>query len=198
VPTQTSRALATGEIDEINYVVPVTDAFGQANQGATTAEALSVGFRISELSRDAKRRFSITLAVAFGCPYAGEVSEGRLAEVVTRAAELAPDELALANTIGCAVPTQVRRRIRQTYKTWHGRLRMHFHETRRTRVANVDAALDAGVRILDASAGGIGGVPVCPWRGWQRGNRRSPMDAAAERNAHQGPDRRAAGHRDRR
>jgi hydroxymethylglutaryl-CoA lyase len=156
------RALATGEIDEINYVVPVTDAFGQANQGVATAAALASGSRIAELARSGGRRFSITLAVAFGCPYEGEVSERRLADVASRSAQLEPDELALADTIGCAVPAQVRRRIKQTYGTWHGPLRMHFHETRRTGLANADAALESGVRILDSSAGGIGGCPFAP------------------------------------
>jgi hydroxymethylglutaryl-CoA lyase len=156
------RALATDEIDEINYVVPVTDAFGQANQGVTTAGALAAGSRIAELARSGGRRFSITLAVAFGCPYEGEVSEHRLADVASRAAQLEPDELGLADTIGCAVPAQVRRRIKQTYGTWHGPLRMHFHETRRTGLANADAALESGVRILDSSAGGIGGCPFAP------------------------------------
>lgn len=156
------RALAAGEIDEINYVVPVTDAFGQANQGVTTAGALASGSRIAELARGGGRRFSITLAVAFGCPYEGEVSERRLADAVSRAVQLEPDELALADTIGCAVPAHVRRRVRQTCGTWDGPLRLHFHETRRTGLANVDAALESGVRILDSSAGGIGGCPFAP------------------------------------
>lgn len=156
------RALATPWIDEINYVVPVSDAFGQANQGITTAGALEAGSRIADLARGSRRRFSVTLAVAFGCPYEGEVSEHRLADVVDRAARLQPHELALADTIGCAVPAQVRRRVQQTRHAWRGPLRMHFHETRRTGLANVDAALEAGVRILDASAGGIGGCPFAP------------------------------------
>jgi hydroxymethylglutaryl-CoA lyase len=157
------RALAAGAaVDEINYVVPVTDAFGRANQGVATAVALASGSRIAELARDGGRRFSVTLAVAFGCPYEGEVSERRLADVASRAAQLEPDELALADTIGCAVPAQVRRRVRQAYGTWPGPLRLHFHETRRTGLANVDAALESGVRIFDSSAGGIGGCPFAP------------------------------------
>lgn len=156
------RALAARWIDEVNYVVPVTDAFGHANQGVTTAEALAAGSRIAELVRGHGRRLSITLAVAFGCPYEGEVSEHRLAEVVSRAAGLEPDELALADTIGCGVPTQVRRRVAQTVTAWSRPLRVHFHDTRRTGLANVDAALEAGVRILDSSAGGIGGCPFAP------------------------------------
>ena len=157
-----ARAVATRGIEEINYVVPATDSFGRANQGMTTAQALEVGAWIGEQVHGHGHRFSVTVAVAFGCPYDGDVSERRLANVVSRAAELAPDELALADTIGCAVPADVRRRVTQTTGTWSGPLRMHFHDTRRTGLANADAALEAGVRILDSSAGGIGGCPFAP------------------------------------
>lgn len=156
------RTLAAEWIDEVNYVIPATDSFGRANQGVSTKQALRIGEQIAEQVRDRGRRFSVTVAVAFGCPYEGEVDERHLAGVVDAVTALAPDELALADTIGCAVPADVRRRVGQTSAMWDGPLRLHFHDTRRAAIGNVDAALDAGVRILDSSAGGIGGCPFAP------------------------------------
>ncbi|WP_282072554.1 hydroxymethylglutaryl-CoA lyase [Janibacter hoylei] len=157
-----TRALATKWIDEINYVVPATDSFGRANQGVSTKEALADAQEIAALVRAAGRKFSVTIAVAFGCPYEGEVEDSRLAEVVEGIATVAPDELALADTIGCAVPADVRRRIRKAAAIWTEPLRLHFHDTRRAGIGNVDTALENGIRTFDSSAGGIGGCPFAP------------------------------------
>jgi len=87
----------------------------------------------------------------------------RVVRLAERAAAGTPDEIAVAATIGVAVPTQVseviaglRRAIPAT------RLRAHFHNTRNTGIANAYAAVQAGVRALDASCGGIGGCPFAP------------------------------------
>ncbi len=157
-----ARAVATGFLDEINYVVPVTDSFGQANQGVTTDQAIRALNGVQSLSRDAGLRLSVTLAVAFGCPYEGVVSLQRFVAVAERVVGIGIDELAVADTIGCAVPSQVIERLGASAGLTDSPLRAHFHETRRTGLANAQAALDVGVRALDASAAGLGGCPFAP------------------------------------
>lgn len=156
------RAAAVG-IDELNYVVPASDEFGVRNQGATTAEAVR---RLAEVGRIAERagiRLSVTIAVAFGCPYTGEVPAKRVAAIardVQSAAQL--DELALADTIGSGIPGEVTERFAAVARLSAIPLRAHFHDTRRTGIANALAALAAGASALDASAAGLGGCPFAP------------------------------------
>ncbi len=156
------RALRAG-VDEINVVVVATDTFAERNQGADTDGLIAAWASISDRARDAGIATSVTVSAAFGCPYEGEVPVGRVAEVVARVCEHAPDEVALADSIGAAVPTDVHQRIEAVREVLGGaRLRCHFHNTRNTGLANAAAAVDAGVRVLDASLGGIGGCPFAP------------------------------------
>ncbi|MCO5317017.1 MAG: hydroxymethylglutaryl-CoA lyase [Microthrixaceae bacterium] len=156
------RALRAG-VDEINVVVVATDTFAERNQGADTDGLIAAWASISDRARDAGIATSVTVSASFGCPYEGEVPVGRVAEVVARVCEHAPDEVALADSIGAAVPTDVHQRIEAVREVLGGaRLRCHFHNTRNTGLANAAAAVDAGVRVLDASLGGIGGCPFAP------------------------------------
>src|SRR5690606_13447249 len=104
------RALDAG-CDEVNAVVPVSDTFSERNQGTDTAGAIAVWEQVAELARGAGVPASVTLTTSFGCPYEGEVPLERLAEVVARCAAAGGDEIALADTIGVAVPTDVRARL---------------------------------------------------------------------------------------
>lgn len=157
------RAVAAG-VEEVNYVVGVTDAFSIANQGVPTARTLEGLAEVMALARGASVSVSVTLSVAFGCPYEGEVSDGRLATVLEAAARAQPDELALADTIGVAVPRDAVRRVELARRVVSDAipLRCHFHDTRHSGVASALAAADAGVGALDASLGGIGGCPFAP------------------------------------
>jgi hydroxymethylglutaryl-CoA lyase len=108
-------------------------------------------------------RPTVTVSVAFGCPYEGEVAVERVAEIARRCAEAGAAEVALADTIGVAVPTDVAERVDAVRATVGAvPLRAHFHNTRNTGLANAVAAVNAGVRVLDASLGGIGGCPFAP------------------------------------
>lgn len=156
------RAVAAG-FRELNTVVSATDSFGERNQGTSTKEALALAGRLRARSSEDGIRLTVTISVAFGCPFEGEVSDDRFAEVAGGVAELEADELALADTIGVAVPTDVERRFeRLTTLAPNARLRGHFHDTRNTGVANVVAAVQSGVRTLDASLAGVGGCPFAP------------------------------------
>lgn len=156
------RALAAG-VDEVNYVIAATDGFGERNQGTAVADGLSVWESVAARARAADVRATVTIAVAFGCPFEGELDPDRVVGLAAAAAAIGGDELAVADTIGVGVPAQVRRLvegIRERGVTMP--LRCHFHNTRNTGYANAVAALELGVEALDASIGGIGGCPFAP------------------------------------
>jgi hydroxymethylglutaryl-CoA lyase len=156
------RAAAAG-VDEVNCVVGVSEEFSRRNQGMGTDEAIAVVAQVVPLARAAGIVPTVTLSVAFGCPFAGEVPVDRLRRVVDAVAATGVTEVALADTIGVAVPADVVARVAATRAlTGDLRLRAHFHNTRNTGYANALAAVDAGVRVLDASLGGIGGCPFAP------------------------------------
>lgn len=157
------RALA-GNVDEIDVVVVATDTFCQRNQGMSTAEACNTAAALVEEARAAGVFSTITVGASFGCPFEGEVTTDRLREVVQRVVDAGPDELALADTIGVAVPTDVKARLglARGLAGPDMPLRLHLHDTRHTGVANAVAAVEAGVRTLDASIGGAGGCPFAP------------------------------------
>jgi hydroxymethylglutaryl-CoA lyase len=108
-------------------------------------------------------RAQVTISTAFGCPFEGEVPVSRVLAIAQRLAAGAPDEIAIADTIGVAVPTQVTELIATLRTAMPGmKLRAHFHNTRNTGLANAYAAVQSGVSALDASCGGIGGCPFAP------------------------------------
>nr|WP_030498899.1 hydroxymethylglutaryl-CoA lyase [Micromonospora purpureochromogenes] len=157
------RALAAG-VDEINVVVVATDSFCGRNQGMTTAQACDTAAELVRAASEAGAFTTVTVGAAFGCPFEGEVPPARLREVLTRVVDAGPDELALADTIGVAVPTDVTERLALAREITRPRtpLRLHLHDTRHSGVANAVAAVQAGVTTLDASIGGAGGCPFAP------------------------------------
>ena len=157
------RAVAA-QCDEANVVVCATDGFGIRNQGASTAEQMAALAAIAA-RRDAEGGppISATFSVAFGCPFDGEVPQDQVVALAREAAALNIREIALADTIGVADPWTVRARV-EAVKAVIGdkKLRLHFHDTRNTGLANAYAGVEAGVDILDASCGGLGGCPFAP------------------------------------
>ncbi len=158
------RLLATERLDEAGIVIPATDTFGTRNQGMTVAEGIAMA---TDILRDADQRgfrAQVTIAVAFGCPFEGDVETAQVLEIAERLADAGPVELGLADTIGVGVPAQVRDLFGALEERFDGGLplRAHFHDTRNTGIANAAAALDAGVATLDASIGGVGGCPFAP------------------------------------
>lgn len=156
------RALAT-RIDELGAVCIASDAFGIRNQGQTSAESLDVARETVALASGAGRGAQITIATAFGCPFEGEVSLDHLVEMAKRAADANPREIALADTIGVAVPNQVSEAVARVVESIAPLpVRVHFHDTRNTAIANVWAAIQAGATVIDAALGGLGGCPFAP------------------------------------
>ena len=156
------RAAATN-VKEVNVVVVSTDTFSQRNQRMDSLGTLAVLEEVIPLAREAGIKATVTLAASFGCPFEGEVSIDRTVMLAEKAAEYGVAEIALADTIGVAVPADVKRRFEAVSKVSGDiPLRAHFHNTRNTGYANALAAVEAGVFILDASLAGIGGCPFAP------------------------------------
>ncbi len=157
------RALATGRIDELGAVCVTSDSFGIRHQGQSSDESLAAAMEIVALARGAGRGGQITIATAFGCPFEGRVATQRVVEMAKRAADARPREIALADTIGVGVPAQVSEmvgRVREAVGDLP--VRVHFHNTRGTGIANVWAAVEEGAATVDASLGGLGGCPFAP------------------------------------
>lgn len=156
------RALACG-IDEVGFVVVASDTFNRRNQGVSTDDSIAAWHAIAAAARAAGVRANVTISTAFGCPFEGEIAEDRVVQIATELARSGPVEIAIADTIGVGVPSQVSSMIGRLRKTLPDMpLRCHFHNTRNTGIANAYAALLAGASTLDASTGGIGGCPFAP------------------------------------
>ena len=154
------RALAA-RVDEIHYAFPVTETFARRNQNTTVMDGIATAVRLVRRAREAGAPITVTLIVAFGCPFEGRVEPAHVLRVAEQVMQAAPDTLVVADTIGVGVP-------RQTRELTEGLVRLgvgaggHFHNTRNTGLANAMAALDAGATLLDASVGGTGGCPFAP------------------------------------
>jgi len=156
------RALTAG-CDEIGMVVVASDTFNMRNQGATTAESTAAWLEMARAARTAGVPAQVTISAAFGCPFEGEIAPAKVVALAKALAEGEPVEIAIADSIGAGVPTQVTDLVGQLREALPGmRLRCHFHNTRNTGIANAFAAVEAGVEVLDASIGGIGGCPFAP------------------------------------
>jgi (R)-citramalyl-CoA lyase len=153
--------LRATELDEVSFAVAATESFSERNAGASLEAALEDAERIVERAKGDGLHASVTVSVAFGCPFEGPVDPQRVLAIGERLAATEADELVLADTIGVATPTQVTGLV-------EGFVRLgkpvggHFHNTRNTGYANAYAALTAGATALDASVGGLGGCPFAP------------------------------------
>ncbi|MES1200695.1 MAG: hydroxymethylglutaryl-CoA lyase [Pseudomonadota bacterium] len=162
-PRGVARALAAGA-KEINYVFCASDGFSIRNNGGTVEETFAVWPEVAAAAKAGGARLSATISTAFGCPFDGEVAVARVVEVAEKCVAQDIFELALADTIGVAAPSDVHARFRAVKAAIPPRiqLRAHFHNTRNTALANAVAAVEEGVRVLDGSLGGIGGCPFAP------------------------------------
>lgn len=157
------RRAIDAKADEINFVLVAGEGFGKRNQGMSPSESADMLMQCAPLIHEAGIPLSATISVAFGDPYDGEVDPLVVGNLAARAQRAGVGELALGDTIGVATPWQVRSLIeRVSMEAPDVFLRMHFHDTRGAALANVAAAVDAGIDVIDASCGGIGGCPFAP------------------------------------
>ena len=162
------RALGTG-VDEVNVAMSATDGFGLKNQGLSVKgqvamlAAILAGRRNAEGQPGATPSLSATISCIWGCPFDGEVSVDQVADLVGDIAALGVAEIGLADTIGAGDPWAVTKKVEAARAAAPGTtLRLHFHDTRNTGLANAYAGVEAGIDVLDASVGGIGGCPFAP------------------------------------
>lgn len=157
------RALATGRIDQLGAVSVATDTFAMANQGQTSDGSVDAACEIMAAARDAGKTAQVTIAAAFGCPFEGEVSEARVLAMAEALAAGGAVEIGLADTIGVANPAHVASLVGKV-RTLIAPVpvRVHFHNTRGTGLANVWMAVAEGASTVDAAIGGLGGCPFAP------------------------------------
>ena len=161
-PKGLERATAAGA-REVHLSYPLTDTFAQRNQNTTVAAAAAAATTMIRTAHEAGMRATATIGVAFGCPFEGRVDPGIVVDHAARMAAAGADEIMLADTIGVGVPRQVRGLVSSAQVAAGGvPVGLHLHNTRNTGYANAVAGLDVGVKLLDASVGGLGGCPFAP------------------------------------
>ncbi|TWI31291.1 hydroxymethylglutaryl-CoA lyase [Paracoccus sulfuroxidans] len=159
------NALQAG-FTHINYVLSISEAHSQSNVRRSTDEAIAEFRRIAALKQTGagqKMVLGVGLATTFGCTLQGEVDPERVLDVARQIVAGGADEVIVADTVGYGNPAQVRAILPRIVKIADGRrVICHFHDTRGLGLANVLAALEAGVRVFDSSLAGLGGCPFAP------------------------------------
>ncbi len=162
------RAVETG-VDQANVSIAASDGFALKNAGLTVAQQVEMLGEIVGRSHNmggapgSGPSVTAIISTVWGCPFDGEVSDDQVAAVVRDVAALGVQEIGLADTIGVGDPWAVRRKIEVAKKAApDATLRLHFHDTRNTAMANIFAGVEAGIDVIDASVGGIGGCPFAP------------------------------------
>jgi isopropylmalate/homocitrate/citramalate synthase len=153
--------LAATSLDEVHYAFAATDSFNRRNANASAEESAQAAARIISRAHADGLRATVTIGVSFGCPFEGAVDPERVLELARRLAAAGTDEIVFADTVGVAVPRQVRRLVGEGLKIGPP-VGVHLHNTRNTGFANAYAALEAGATVFDASVGGLGGCPFAP------------------------------------
>src|SRR5438876_940066 len=143
--------LAAAGLDRVDFTLAATDSFSRRNANQSVEEAAAAAASVIDRG---ELPVTLTISVAFGCPFEGRVDPGVVVELASRFPNA---EIVLADTIGVATPRQVRDLVMRTNAPG-----VHLHNTRNTGYANAVAALEAGALLFDASCGGLGGCPYAP------------------------------------
>ena len=155
------RLAATG-LDEVHFAFAATETFNQRNQNASVEESIEAAKRIVARAHEDGRGATVTIGVAFGCPFEGAVDSGKVLAIAERLSASGADEIVFADTIGVAVPRMVRQLVSRAVSMQMKPVGVHLHNTRNTGFVNALAAVEAGATLLDASVGGVGGCPFAP------------------------------------
>jgi hydroxymethylglutaryl-CoA lyase len=147
-------------VREIAVFTATSDSFTKKNINATVDDSFE---RITEVVEAAKKDNVMVrgyVSTAFGCPYEGTMDVQKLISVTKRLFDLGVYEVSVGDTIGVAIPQQVRAYIRAMKNEFPiGKLAMHFHDTRGMALTNIYVSLEEGITTFDSSAGGLGGCP---------------------------------------
>jgi (R)-citramalyl-CoA lyase len=153
--------LVSSGLEEAHLTFAATETFSRRNANVSLDEAVTAAAHVLARAREDGVRATVTISVSFGCPFEGAVDPGRVLDLARRAAGAGAAEVVLADTIGVAVPRQVRQLLTEAAALGVP-LGVHLHDTRNTAIACAYAALEAGATVFDASVGGAGGCPFAP------------------------------------
>lgn len=153
--------LCESGLDQVTFSFAATDEFNRRNAGMSVADSVAGAERILERAAADGIRSTVTIGVAFGCPFEGAVDPGRVAELAGQVVAAGAREVSVADTVGVGVPRQARDLVDRLLPLGVP-VGAHLHNTRNTGLANAYAALEAGASVLDASVGGVGGCPFAP------------------------------------
>ena len=158
-----ARSAIAARASELATVVSASEEHNRKNVNRSIVESLAEIEIVAGLATEAGLPWAGYISTAFGCPYEGAVPLEHVVRIAKQLRELGAYAIALGDTIGAANPRQVSEHVRALQDALPGTpLRMHFHDTRGTALANVLAALEAGVDSFDGSVGGLGGCPYAP------------------------------------
>ena len=161
-PGGANRAVAAG-MDSIEYVVSASDAHSRANVGRSTAESTDLIADIARIAHEGGATIEVIIATSWDCPFDGPTDPARVVDIVTAAVEIGADRIAIADTIGTTTPRRVTALVELLRPVVDDLpFGAHFHNTRGAGLASAYAAVTAGIRRLDSSAGGLGGCPFAP------------------------------------
>lgn len=155
------RLLSTG-LDEAHYAFASTETFNQRNSNAGVEQGVQAAEAIVARALADGIRVTVTIGASFGCPFEGRVDPDHVLGLAERLAAAGPHEIVFADTIGVAVPRQVRDIVGRAVPSLPCPVGVHLHNTRNTGFANALAAVESGATVFDASVGGIGGCPFAP------------------------------------
>jgi hydroxymethylglutaryl-CoA lyase len=164
VPNQKGlqNALAAGA-KQVAVFTAASEGFNQKNIGMSVKKSLEVITTLVKAAKQSGLQVRGYVSTAFGCPYDGAVPASQSLAVISSLSAMGVDEISIGDTIGVATPRSVEEVVRPALAE-HGssKVAVHFHDTRGTALANTLRALDLGVRVVDSSAGGLGGCPFAP------------------------------------
>jgi hydroxymethylglutaryl-CoA lyase len=155
------RAIAAGA-DVVKQVICVTETYNRRNVGLSVMQSMATLTDIVAAAGD-RATVEVVVALAFGCPLEGVVTEDRVMSFVDELVASGIREISIADSVGVAHPRQVASMMRRLQHAYPDRtFSLHLHDTRGLGLVNVLAAMGEGIRIFDASIGGLGGCPVVP------------------------------------
>jgi len=156
------RALSA-KVDKIAVFTAASETFNRKNINASIEESIRRFVPVIERARKAALPVRGYVSTAFWCPYEGRIAPAAAGAVCRRLLEVGVDEISIGDTIGKAVPDEVRQLLGEILPAIPAtRLAMHFHDTYQHAVENVLASWKMGIEAFDSSAGGIGGCPYAP------------------------------------
>lgn len=160
------RNAVEAEARQLMYVLSASDEHNQSNLRRTTEQSIQqlrdvVAF-LNELEEERRPRLLVGISTAFGCSLQGQVLQSTVLKIAEQLLTLGVNEISLADTVGYGNPKEVADMFKELVAMADCDVAAHFHDTRGLGLANVHAALNAGVTIFDSSFGGIGGCPFAP------------------------------------